>query len=136
MNRPAILASGVAFVASAVTGCDGGRTGPILPDSLRVAQVVVSPGSMAMSEGQSQRFTATVRDSSGGVLDVKVRWESTHPLLAIDSTGLATLTGNPPATVTASVIARAAHDRTGAGGASSATAASRPTTRRTAGGRE
>lgn len=110
MNRPAILALGSAFVASAVTGCDGGRTGPILPDSLRVAQVVVSPSSMAMSEGQSQRFTATVKDSSGGVLDVKVRWESTHLLLAIDSTGLATLTGNPPATVTASVIARAAHE--------------------------
>ena len=96
-------------VALACAACGENRTAPALPDSLRVKQISVSPGTIALTEGEEQKFTARVTDISGMVLDVNVRWESTNPLLTIDSAGLATLTGNPPQDDSASVIARVAN---------------------------
>jgi hypothetical protein len=98
------------LICSAVlilTGCRESPPAPLLPDSLRVAQVTITPEQAALFEGDTLQFFATVRDSGGVELDVPVRWESSNTaLLTVDAAGKA-IAGDVTSNQSATVIARA-----------------------------
>jgi hypothetical protein len=74
--------------------------GPKIP---AVATVIVTPGSLGLTVGQTAQLTATPRDAAGNALSGRaITWASAAPdLAAVDSTGLVTAAAVGTTTVTA-----------------------------------
>jgi Bacterial Ig-like domain (group 2) len=97
LRRPH-LALALAFL----TAC-GGSDGPTEPPPPTVASVTVGPDSPTIEVGQTQQFSATARDASGGsVSGLTVNWSTSNSAIAtVTSTGLVTGVGIGTSAITA-----------------------------------
>jgi len=99
------IVTGVAVGDSWITGASDSESGTALVTVIPVpvAEVVVSPASVALEEGQSEEFTATLLDAGGDSLsDREVHWSSSDETVATVSTGgLVTAVQEGEATITA-----------------------------------
>ncbi len=87
------LARGVAAgTASIIATSEGKSDTAVVTVAAPVASVTVTPASASLFVGGTQQFTATTRDSAGGVLTGRViTWTSTAPAVAtVNASGLAT----------------------------------------------
>lgn len=100
--RPFLPASAVVFALVACGGGDGDS--PATPDERTVAEVAVAPPAVTIPVGESTRLEATVRDSSGQLIeDLAVRWTSSDAAVATVDGGLVEAVSVGTATVSATV---------------------------------
>src|SRR5207249_11315361 len=99
------VATGVSAGSASIIGSSGGTsdTAAVTVVPVPVASVTVTPATASIIIGQTQAFTATLRDSAGGILTGRVvTWSSTATTVAtVNSSGV--VTGR--AAGTASIIA-------------------------------
>ncbi len=95
--------TGSVTITATIGLISGSTTGTVIAVVVPVAQVIISPTSLAISQGQTAQLTATTRDSSGNVLTGRVvTWVSSNTSIAtVDSTGFVTAIGVGAATITA-----------------------------------
>lgn len=97
----------VAAGTATVTGTSEGKTASatITVTIIPVASVTVTPGSAALTVGQSASLSATAIDANGNVLSGRpVAWSSANTSVAtVSSLGLVTATGAGSTTISASV---------------------------------
>jgi Tol biopolymer transport system component len=83
-----LIATGLAMLVSACGGGGGGDAGgPSAP--VTVATITVAPGAVTLNRGESTQLGATLKDSSGKVLDGRsVTWTSADPSkVSVTATG-------------------------------------------------
>jgi len=84
--------NGVAAGSSAVLAAAGGATGSAMVDVVAVGTITIAPSAtLERLVGSTVQYTATVRDTGGNVVPVRVTWSVSDPLLAsVDQNGLVT----------------------------------------------
>ncbi|MBV8207879.1 MAG: Ig-like domain-containing protein [Acidobacteria bacterium] len=81
-----------AFVLGMLAGCGGSSSSTTSTTSTQIATIALAPTTSAITVGQNEPFTATIKNSSGTILSGGVlTWASSSTSVAtIDSGGIAT----------------------------------------------